>query len=209
MKQRQQGFTLVELLVGFAIMVVLLGLITNIFVSGRQSYDAIQEASDNQQTFTSAFSQMSYELSLAGYRGTDDGAAARTFTGSVLDFTLEANTATPDSITIQYYEDRWLSGGTTTPLLKRVQYSLSNGQLVRTDLTTNPNTVTPIVDGIQNLKIPEFVSKDSNSPLTLTESVDRKAIRGLLFQITLSDDDTVAANNPVTSVKVGLNNIQN
>lgn len=105
--RRAHGLTLVELLISIAILGSILGVLSALFLSTNRAYERNQILSETQQTVEATTQLLSYELSLAGYRGVDvtaPGFASRDFGGQ------NVLVVSPDRqrITVRYYEDRFV-----------------------------------------------------------------------------------------------------
>lgn len=102
--RRHLGFTLLELLVASAVMVILIAAAVALFVSSGRAYDVSERLSLQQQEIESAAKILSYDLSLAGYRGTTLAALDRSFAQPFI--AVEKNvSAGSDRIIMRYFED--------------------------------------------------------------------------------------------------------
>jgi len=102
---RTAGFTVIELLIASVILLVVLGGLTSYLVTSRQAMGVTEQLSDRQQEVEAAVNVMSYDLSLAGYRGTTPDDFARTFGTSTLLVEKEVDGGESDRLTLRYYED--------------------------------------------------------------------------------------------------------
>jgi type II secretory pathway component PulJ len=203
MRTRISGFTLVELLVSFTIVVLLLGLITQIFRSSRTTYDKQLETTEKQQAQLISVSQLSYEIELAGYRGTDDDALDRDFTAPTLEISKGTGTAS-DSITVRYYEDRWTEDG--LPQLKEVTFSVSDDILFRTDLG-DPTNPLELIDGVKSLKVDHYLKRNESGPFVVEPS-DKREIGGIVINLAFSNKTSVTDDDTTQQLSVGLDNTQ-
>jgi len=103
--KRTAGFTVIELLIASVILVIVLGALTSYMVSSRQAMGVTEQLSDRQQEVEAAVNVMSYDLALAGYRGTTPDDFARTFGNSTLLVEKEVDGGESDRLTIRYFED--------------------------------------------------------------------------------------------------------
>lgn len=184
MKSRQAGMTLIELLVATALFLLLIGLTAQVFRGTRVAYEKNASVSNERQNLQSAIAQFRYEVSLAGYRGTDLG----TFTGN--SFTQEpftvGNGAGPgnsDTITVEYYEDRYTSSTT----FKKATFELSAGDLVRVDGGTKEK----LIGGVQDLQLVYwFDNKVRLRALTDDPGANRPPpsdLSGVVIRLTMAD----------------------
>lgn len=202
MKARQAGFTLVELLVSFVIVVALLGLITAAFTSSRDTYDDQAEIAERQQAELISVGQLSYEIGLAGYRGTDDEAIGRSFANP----TYEVNEIDTDSdaVTVRYFEDRWTANG--TPMLQQIEFSVADGVLIRTDLA-DPTNPLELVDGITSLEVTQYVKNDGF--LYEVEPDEKSDVVGLTIELTFNNNTPSDPDDDTTqNMSIGFNNEQ-
>lgn len=164
-RSRQSGFTIVELLVASVIMVIILGALGGLFLSTSKAYRANDKVSALQQNADAAGQLLSYEVELAGYRGSDNstnGFSSRTFStpilfgaasipATTLRITANAALATPDNIAVSYYEDRFTSTS-ANPTRTSVQFSVDtrNNNLDRH--ASGETNAQPAVEDVTNLK---------------------------------------------------------
>ena len=123
-----QGLTLIELLVVTAIFLLLLGFLGSMFVGTTRAYRVTSERSEAIQDAEAVLQLIRYDLGRAGFRGVEDGAFNRSFSGCT-SANLEANDlgsgaacqtvrvdldeagAGGDLITVRFFETRFLGGG--------------------------------------------------------------------------------------------------
>jgi prepilin-type N-terminal cleavage/methylation domain-containing protein len=164
--RNHRAFTLVELLVAGAILGILLTVLANLFVSSNRASQRVDQLSDQQQQAQATRQVLQYELGLAGYKGTDNGFASRTFTGSTLTVTTGANSTQPDSIQVQYFEDRNYAS-TNTTVARTVTFSIGddNGtsSLFRRQDT---GSAVAIIPGVSNLKVASYIRHDDSKAVT-------------------------------------------
>lgn len=202
----QLGFTLIELLVASAIMAIILGALGNLFVSTRDAYRANEEATALQQTADAVGQLLTYEIGLAGYRGSDNNASTRTFTTPVvfglLSFpatTLQIETglsaSTPDEVYVSYYEDRYVSN--TAKLGTEFSVDTTNHNLDRYLSTDTAKRA--IIRGVHNLKVLRYVRRDGKECNTATAA----NLAALRLEFTLTDglkkQTVVPLQNPQVS----------
>jgi len=66
-KNRENGFSLIELLVALAIFLIILAAITNAFITQRKTYDVQEQVTEMTQGARSAMDMLSTEIRQAGY----------------------------------------------------------------------------------------------------------------------------------------------
>lgn len=176
---RQCGFTLVELLVASTIMVLILSALGGLFVNTNRAYRKNEEVSDRQQSADAAAQLLSYEIGLAGYRGSTDAALLRTFSGSTLSITKGVSATASDTIVVRYYEDRFTNIGeqliaTFDAIPVNGSYNLYRKEQNQSAIDGSVSK-TPAIQNINNLKVIGYVindgreypkDKDKNPPFT-------------------------------------------
>src|SRR6056297_3348734 len=85
------GFTLIELLLASAILVLIVGALSAYLVTSARAYETTEDLSDRQQEIEAAVNVLSYDLALAGYRGTTPSQQSRTFSGPTLEVVKAAD----------------------------------------------------------------------------------------------------------------------
>ena len=153
--RRKQGLTLLELLIGTAILIVVLLVVSQLFLSTRVSYEVNEEVSAERQNVETAAQILKYDLSLGGYRSIDAAALGRTFT-CTFEFTDGAS-GTPDQIKAWYYEDRFVA---STPELRAVRFFLAGDALMREE----NGAATEVVAGLEDL---QFIAWHNRSIQTI------------------------------------------
>ncbi len=188
---RSAGFTLVELLVAGTIMLLILGALGNLFVSSSRAYRVNNEASDRQQTAEAATQMLTYEIGLAGYRGSDQGASSREFKTtavlgvvsvpeSTLIITKGATATSPDTVTVRYYEDRFISStAKRTAAFTAAKDSDNAYNLYRAQDGDNK----PAILGVKNLKVVKYIKRDG----TEATSATKDTLAALKLELTFID----------------------
>ncbi len=135
LKNNEQGFTMVELVVGLAISLILMGIAVKIFLVQQKAYNVQQQLSEMQQNIRAATDMIVRETKMAGYDPTDlgfDGIGNNSSATSIqiladLDGT-ETTTGTNEDITYKYYGDpdfqikrKGSTGGNFQPLAENIQ----------------------------------------------------------------------------------------
>lgn len=224
MRQRagQLGFTLVELLVASVIMVMILSALGSLFVSTSRAYRVNDEVSALQQNADAAGQLLSYEIGLAGYRGSDNSGNnfnARTFSTPILFGTTSVPATTlkientpstsPDKITVSYYEDRFTSTS-TSPKKASTQFSVDTGNRNLDRHVSGETNAQPAIENVYNLKVLRYIRKDGKecntvTPATPTTPSDLAGLRlELTFNKGLRKQVIVSLANPQTSSALDL-----
>ena len=221
-RSRQSGFTIVELLVASVIMVVILGALGSLFVSTNRAYRVNDKVSTLQQSADAAGELLSYEIGLAGYRGSDNSSKnfdSRTFTTSVLFGTVTVPATTlkientpstsPNKIAVSYYEDRFQSTGSpANPTKTAVQFSIDANNLYRQQ--SGGSAKQPAIEGVYNLKVLRYIRKDGKECNTVTPSTPAvpSNLAGLKLELTFTDNlkkqVVIPLSNPQTSSAADL-----
>ncbi len=187
MMRRTEGFTLVELLMSTAIMgmVALAGL----FTQSIKAQQANEIASMRQQNAEAETELLRYEIGLAGYRGTtSDAITANTFTEATLTIGVDADADDTDEITVQYYEDRFYDGVTTSPTLINATYSSGTDADGDPVLLRKLGTAAaqPAVASISLMKAVMYVDRDGNTTDITTSTIPEELI-GISIELTFDD----------------------
>jgi type IV pilus assembly protein PilW len=103
-KNKENGFTLVELLIAMTIGLIILTALSSTFLMQRKIYDVQEQIVEMVQTARAAMDMMTREIRMAGYDPTDSaGAGIVTVTSNSINFTLDitddAETGPPDGDT--------------------------------------------------------------------------------------------------------------
>lgn len=191
--RQTKGFTFLELLVSAAIMIVILGALGGFFASTVQANRTNTRSSEGQQNAEAAIQLLKSEIALAGYRGTDSTANSRTFSSSTLSVTPE--TSTRDRISVQFFEDRYVSGITQRTVTFGV--NTDTRELTR-KLDDGDNLA--VVEGVTNLKVTNYLLKGNVTSPTIS-AANKVNLRGITVQLTFADSTT-------RNVAIALNNTQ-
>lgn len=139
-RSRTAGFTVVELLVGMAILGLLLAMLGSLFLSSVRAYDTNREITAGAAQLRSAIEFLEYDVSLAGYAGLSPDSEPVSVPLTVTD--CESTACNPDglqgrllgSLTVRYVEDRYVPGGGAAH--SEVTYSVEDGHLYRCNTAT-------------------------------------------------------------------------
>ncbi len=173
-----------------AIMGMIMVALAGLFTQSTKALQANEIASMRQQNAEAAAELLRYEIGLAGYRGTtSDAITANTFTGATLSIGVAAADDDTDEITVQYYEDRFYDGVTTTPTLMSVTYSSG------TDASGNPvllrkqgtAAAQPAVASVSLMKAVMYVDRDGNVTDITTTSTIPEELAGISIELTFDD----------------------
>ncbi len=129
-KNNEQGFTMVELVVGLAISLILLGIVVKIFLVQQRAYNVQAQLSEMQQNIRAATDMIVRETKMAGYDPTEAGFNGITYATDTLRILTDINgdddTDDPnEDITYSYDAgnfqiDRDIGGG-GQPLAENIQ----------------------------------------------------------------------------------------
>lgn len=154
MTRRSQGFTVIELLIASAILMVVLGGLGGIYVSSMRAYEVNRQVTTSSGQLRAAIEALTYDVSLAGYC-VDPSACSLGGTPLEVD-TLDAGGLREVlSITSRYEETRYTGGSATLA----VTFSVVDGKLVR---SSGGGQVT-LADGIQRLLLLGYRSRDDET----------------------------------------------
>lgn len=217
------GFTIVELLVASVIMVIILGALGSLFLSTSKAYRVNDKVSALQQNADAAGQLLSYEVELAGYRGSDNstnGFDGRKFLTAIpfgtelipattLKITAIAFSATPDKIAVSYYEDRFTSTS-ADPTKTSVQFSVDTGNNNLDRHASGETYAQPAIEDVKNLKVLRYIRKDGKECNTVTPATPTTPsdLAGLRLELTFTDDlkkqVVIPLPNPQTSSAADL-----
>jgi len=158
-KTRQQGLSLIELMVALTIGLILMLGVGQIFLSNKASYNIQNGLGQLQENARFALNIMSQDIGMAGYDPVEDGTTVDAFNAANtlenqsanadLGFTVAAGTAS-DTVEINYTSatdcNGNASGGTATN-----RYYLNNTDLMC--LGNGSATAEVIAEGIENMQI--------------------------------------------------------
>ena len=207
MKQRS-GFTLIELLLAAAIMGIILSALGFLFSSTIRANQANTRVAESQQNAEAAIQLLKYEISLAGYRGTDINSKPinRPFTGSTLTVTPESTTR--DRVSVQFYDDRPEGAVTNTdnPAQRTITFGINgNSELTRQDSAASPSTAEPVVEGVTGLKVINYVLASGGTSPTMPAPAD---LRGITLRLTFSNTVANQTTTMTKDITIALSNTQ-
>ena len=108
-KNRESGFSLIELLIAMTLGLVVLGAISSVFLGQRQTYGTQEQITDMVQTARAAMDMMSREIRIAGYNPANAGFNGITYDSSQLqiqaDINGDGNTSSDPNENITYTYD--------------------------------------------------------------------------------------------------------
>ncbi len=135
LKNNAQGFTLIEVVIGLAISLILLGVAASMFNVQRKSYIMQEQVTEMQQNVRAAMDMMVREIRMAGYDPTESGSVGiGTNTTALLQILADldgngTSTDTNEDITYRYYnandatyprEIRRNTGGVFQPIAENI-----------------------------------------------------------------------------------------
>lgn len=109
LKNNERGFTLIELVIGLAISLILMGVAVSIFNVQRKSYSLQEQVTEMQQNVRATMDMMVREIRMAGYDPTESGfVGIGTNTTTLLQILADldgngTSTDTNENITYRYY----------------------------------------------------------------------------------------------------------
>jgi Tfp pilus assembly protein PilW len=160
MMHRTRGVTIVELLVAATVMILIMTLVIAIFGSTTRAYTVTATATESQAVIEATKQLLSYDLSLAGYRGTAfEHYTANAFTGSTVAIEKAATTSESDRIALRYFEDRYGAGGAVETV---VAYTHSGDSLLR---SVNGGVAQVVTGGVGSLSA-SFILRDPADDLS-------------------------------------------
>jgi Tfp pilus assembly protein PilW len=193
MKQRLAGLTIVEMLIAAAILGIVLLVLGNYLVVTNNAYDVTVDSIDELQEAQAAIKLLKYELSLAGYRGTDNSYDTNTFNNEQTLSVTRRNSGS-DDIEIRYFEDRFYDG-TGSAALQTVTYSIVNGNLSRQAGATNQTII-----AAEKLKVTRYLKKTGLEVSALTVQSMPEDLVGFTLELTIS--------GKTHTIAIGLNSSQ-
>jgi type II secretory pathway pseudopilin PulG len=190
MTKSRSGFTVIEVLLAAGIMAGLLGVLGAVFLTSTRGYRTTSEVSDLQQRAEVATRLLTYELSLAGYRGVQLGYESVSIPDPRLTIFL-ASEGESDAVRVVYNEDRYVGGR----VLRAVRYFV-NGlpgtgeeSLYREVAEDGGSAVaSPALVGVRWLKALQFRLEDgSTSAITENTTLAPAGAVAILFRVTLTN----------------------
>lgn len=159
LKNNEQGFTLIEVVIGLAISLILMGVAVSIFNVQRKSYSMQEQVTEMQQNVRATMDMMVREIRMAGYDPTESG-----FVG------IGTNTTT----LLQILAD--LDGnGTTTGTYENITYQYYNASAGTLSCQIRRNLGTESTESLaENINACNFLYYDSNGIATTTASSIRQ-----------------------------------
>jgi len=158
-KNTEKGFTLIELLIAMALALVIIGALSNAFVSQRKTYAVQEQVSEMIQNARAAMDMVTREIKMAGYNPT--GTLQKT-DSTASDFVgIPYNSV---SSTIDVYAD--IDGdGFTTGSKDHITYSKATGEEIIRRNTNTGGGAQPLAENIQSFTI-EYKKGDGTAANT-------------------------------------------
>jgi len=162
-RNRENGFSLIELLFAMGIFMVVLAAIASVFVSQRKSYDVQEQIAEMTQGSRSAIDMLSTEIRLAGYRLPD------------ADFGMPYSTSQ-----LQLFADLNADGDTLDPNENIIYtYGGTNLRINRNDVNTD-NVDQPFAENIKEFSFTYF---EGDGVTEVTSTDDNGKIRQIEIEI--------------------------
>jgi type IV pilus assembly protein PilW len=163
LKNNEQGFTMVELVVGLAISLILMGIAVKIFLVQQRAYNVQGQLSEMQQNIRAATDMIVRETKMAGYDPTDlgfDGIGNNSSATSIQILAdLDGNGLTTDpneDITYKYYDDpdfQIKRKGSTAGSFQPLGENITGFTVLYFDATGPPDIGTSTPADIRQIKI--------------------------------------------------------
>ena len=182
------GITLVELLVFLALFGLLLAVMASMVAAAGTGRRVAHQVNERTTTAETIAQLLSYEIGLAGYRGTGAGGiATNTFAAPTLEIQRNA-TGVPDAITVRYYEDRFLATP-GAPVAITAAYTVAANadgvpSLFRAE---NGGAAAAVVTGVSSIKVALFVRRSGEVDVVADAGVVPSDLAGLSLDLELVD----------------------
>ena len=191
-RESSNGFTLIELLIAGTLFVLILTVLTGFLISSNKVYTNSAQQIEEEQLVSVAEQVLSYELSLAGYRGTDTTLlAGRLFDSTNKSFEV-ASGQTSDTLTIRYFEDRFTEGADVakTAIYFAAVDAQNQPYLYRQE---NGGAAEAIVEDVTSLNVIAYLLADGALSSSLPAAQD---LAGLKLELSFSHgyDHTMLVN---------------
>lgn len=186
---KKAGFTITELLMAGVIFVGLLTAMTAMFVDSKDIHERQQVFSEKQDGRSSVFSMLEYEISLAGYRGTDLNEFDSRDFGNLPTINIDSSEGSEnysDQITVRYYEDRWTNEETE---LVETMFLVQGGDLIRLDLSKDGwnDAAQVISSNINYMKVIHYYDLDGTEFQIAPQSTEN--LGGIGIELGFLDDE--------------------
>src|SRR5690625_842931 len=184
-RRRTAGFSIVELLIGMAVLGVLLAVLGSLFLGTRRAYETNVTVTESAARVRTVIEFLEYDVALAGYTGLG---AAEELTGPSLAL-KECHDAgcNPaklpgrllETLTVRYVEDRYTADGSAHELL--VTYTVADGRLFRCE-STGPDCPleepgTELAEGIAGLELVNYRTASGGPAAILPDDVSGVDLR--------------------------------
>lgn len=201
---RQAGFTLVEMLIAGFVFALILGALTAYFVNATRGNSAMETISNRQQELEAAVNVMTYDVALAGYKGTTPTEVAREFSNPSLVVTKASGPNDSDRLQVRYFEDsnRLFGADETCGSPCLVTYEVAeDGGTVNLYRQEGADPERGIVQEVEHFKVIQYILRDgSQIDITSTTPVPSN-LAALNIEIAF-------ATGGLWRFPVGLNNEQ-
>ncbi len=163
LKNNEQGFTMVDLVVGLAISLILMGIAVKIFLVQQKAYNVQGQLSEMQQNIRAATDIIMRETKMAGYDPADLGFVGignnsnATSIQILADLTGDKDTDDPnEDITYKYYDDpdfQIKRKGSTSDSFQPLAENITEFTVLYFDATGPPDIGTSTLTAIRQIKI--------------------------------------------------------
>lgn len=200
----QGGFTLVEMLIAGFVFALILGALTAYFVNATRGTGAMEAVSNRQQELEAAVNVMSYDVALAGYKGTTPDDVARAFSNPSLSVTKGTGPNESDTLQVRYFEDsERLFGADETcgsPCVVTYEVAEEDGtiNLYRQE-GTDPEK--GIVQEVEHFKVIQYILRDGSQVAVTSSTTVPSNLAALNVEIAF-------ATGGLWRFPIGLNNEQ-
>lgn len=198
--RQQKGTTLVEMLIALAMLVIVLAAITALLRSTTRAYALNQELSEAHAQTETTRQQLRYDLSLAGYRGTDFSQfESNGFSGATASITQGTSPGESDAVTVRFFEDRYGAAGSSESV---ITLSVQNGELVR---SVNGGPAEAVVAGLDTLKAAFIPTKagvalaSDNPPIGLSLTLTYADASAETLSVAFSNAQSSGITGPIVA----------
>ncbi len=148
-KGQTSGFTIIEMLISMALLLIVFSLIGAMLRSSSKSYQATAAISEEVEITDAAARLIRYDVNLTGFTGVDG--VNRDLQGDPLLVTANSNPAYGEIVDVRYFENRYTASN--QPELRHITYYVGESQegqgLLRDDNTgTGPSLLMVGVDAL-------------------------------------------------------------
>lgn len=191
--RRDAGFTLLELLVAGAVLVVLLGALGGVLNSSRRAYEANRSVTEAGARLRNAIEAIRYDVGIAGYC-VEPASCDLGGPGLEVAVAEEDGDRVITGITARYEEDRFASGVTSA------SYRVVDGHLMR----RSGGVDRAVAEGIQRLVLLGYRSNENDSPTRVYTPPPLQSLSGLDVRIEYLQGGTVQSEDITFTLRNSL-----